>query len=284
MTKTDTNADMIEFWNETQGDKWVRLQERTDTVLGPFAQAAISALGLRAGMHVLDIGCGCGTTTLAIAEAIGPDGSVTGVDISRPMIAWARERAARMAGHKIEIIEADAQLHAFPSHGFDAVFSSFGVMFFEDPVAAFANILAAARPGAALAFASWRGKSENPWVTEVVKAAKPFVEMPEPPGPTDPGQFAFADEARVLGILREAGWAEVAAAPVDRKLRLGTSLDDAIGFVTQMGPAAKPIKDAGEATQAKVLEALGVALAPWDDGNGPEMPAAGWTFTAKAPA
>lgn len=283
MTNTDVNADQIEFWNEVQGPKWVRLQERTDTVLGPFAQAAISALGLRAGMHVLDIGCGCGTTTLAIAEAIGPDGSVTGVDISRPMIEWSRERAAGMPGHKIEILEADAQLHAFPSHGFDAIFSSFGVMFFADPVAAFANIRSAAKPGAQLAFASWRDKSENPWVTEVVKVAKQFVEMPEPPGPTDPGQFAFADEARVLGILREAGWDDIAAAPVDRKLRLGASMEDAIGFVTQMGPAAKPIKDAGEAVQAKVLNALKVALAPYDDGNGPEMPAAGWTFTAKAP-
>lgn len=283
MTNSSANADQIEFWNEVQGDKWVRLQERTDTVLGPFAQDAISALGLRAGMHVLDIGCGCGTTSLAIAEAIGTDGSVTGVDISRPMIAWARERAKAMPAHQIEIIEADAQFHHFASHSFDAVFSSCGVMFFADPVAAFANILSAAKPGASMALAAWRDKAENPWVTEVVRAAKPHVELPPPPGPTDPGQFAFADEARVLSILRDAGWVDAAATPTDHDLHLGCSIDDAIGFMTQMGPTAQPLKEADDAVRERVYADLRGYLEPYDNGNGPVMPAAGWVYTAQAP-
>ncbi len=284
MTNNDTFG-QVAYWNELHGDKWVRLQERIDLLLGPFGDSAIAILDPKPGLRILDIGCGCGSSTLALAEAVGLEGAVIGADISKPMIARARERAAAQSAAPVEIIEADIQRHEFAQGEFDAIFSRFGVMFFDDPVAAFRNILHAAKPGARLAFATWRDKQENPWVTEVAKAAKLYIELPPPPAPDEPGQFAFADDAKVLGVLKQAGWQDPEALKVDFRLKPGKDLDDAIGFLTQMGPTGKLLIDAGPAVADKVAAALRTALAPYvEDGEqAPSMPAAGWVFTAKAP-
>jgi ubiquinone/menaquinone biosynthesis C-methylase UbiE len=139
------NTDQIANWNERSGPRWVAMQRLLDAQLAPFGDAALARLPLAAGMRVLDVGCGCGDTTLRLADAVGPAGLALGVDVSAPMLARARERSAGRAD--VAFVEADAQTHAFEGR-FDALYSRFGVMFFDDPAAAFARLHAALVPGA----------------------------------------------------------------------------------------------------------------------------------------
>lgn len=276
---TDANADQIEFWNEVQGDKWVRLMDRIDAMLGPFGDTAMRALAPAPGEHVLEVGCGFGSDTVALAEAVGPEGRVVGADVSRPMIAQARARAPANA----EIVEADAQTHDFGEAAFDALFSRFGVMFFEDPERAFANLRRAIRPGGRMAFVAWRTRHENPWIMELAMAAKEFVELPPRPGPEEPGQFSFEDEARVRRILDGAGWSDVALEPYSPELEIGASVADAIDFLSQMGPTAQPLAEADEATRERVLAAGREAyarFAPAPD-RPPRLRFGAWIVTAR---
>ncbi len=274
------NAEQIEFWNVAQGDKWVRLEARTDATLAPVGQAAIARLAPAPGERVLDVGCGCGWTSLEIARRVAPDGAVTGIDISRPMLARARARA-RAANAPIAFIEADAQVHDFAALPFDAVFSRLGVMFFEAPEAAFANLRAATRPGGRLALAVWRDRADNPWTMTTVNIARPHVELPPRPGPEEPGQFSFADEARVRRILETAGWAEIEIERFDTQVTVGRDPEDAAAFLVQMGPAGLALAAADEATRELVSEELVAALAPFAAPDGVHMAASAWIIGAR---
>jgi len=275
------NADQIEFWNVVQGDKWVRLMDRIDAMLGPFGAEALRSLAPEPGEHVLEIGCGFGSDTLKLAAAVGPDGRVVGLDISRPMIAQARARAPA----NVEIVEADAQVHDIGADAFDALFSRFGVMFFEHPEAAFANMRQAMKPGGRMAFAAWRSRRENPWIMELAMVAREFVELPPRPGPEEPGQFSFEDETRVRRILEGAGWSDVTIEPYSPELEIGNSVADAIDFLSQMGPTAQPLAEADEATREKVLAAAREAyarFAPSPD-RPPKLGFGAWIVTARSP-
>src|ERR1700722_16858165 len=188
------NAAQIAYWNETAGPSWVAMQDDLDRELRELGLAAMAALAPRAEERLIDIGCGCGATTLELARRVGPGGGVLGVDISAPMLGVARERAAA---------EGLAQAGFLPV---DGAFSRFGVMFFEDPVAAFANIRAAVSPRGRLAFVCWRALAENPWMTVPMAAILPLLPAPPPAQtPGAPGPFAFADRDRLFAILRDAG-------------------------------------------------------------------------------
>lgn len=274
------NADQITFWNEVQGDKWVRLQDRTDAALEPMGNAAIDRLNPRPGEHVLDIGCGCGTTSMEIAKRVSPGGSLTGADISRPMLAHAKTRAGK-SGSIASFIEADAQTHDFEEAGFDAVFSRFGVMFFASPAAAFANLRRAVKPGGRLAFACWRERADNPWLTTAIKIAAQYIDMPPPPEIGEPGPFSFAEESHLRPILEGAGWADVAFERYDSTLLVGADAEDATKFVMQMGPAAPLVAEADEKTQAAISADLHAALVPHAGPDGVRMGASIWIVTAK---
>ena len=204
---TGPNAEQIEYWNSERARKWVELQERMDALIEAFGARAIERAGLAAGERVIDVGCGCGGTTLDLAGRVGARGRVLGVDISAVMLSRARERAKSVGLANVEFVDADAQTHAFEAGAWDCAFSRFGVMFFADPARAFANLRRALRQGGRVSFACWRAMPENEWVTVPLTALMKVIAPPPPPLPGAPGPFAFGDPQRVRGLLGEAGFA-----------------------------------------------------------------------------
>ena len=199
------------LWNGPSGQTWVEMQATLDQVFRPIEALLVeAAAGAR---RVLDVGCGTGGTTLAIAKSQGTEGRCTGIDISQPMIDTARSRAERQ-GTATTFVCADVQTHAFEPGTFDMLVSRFGVMFFDDPVRAFSNLRRAAAEHAAMTFIAWRSAAENPFMTTAERAAAPLLDLPARQ-PAAPGQFAFADRQHVQGILRQAGWHGIDIAPVD---------------------------------------------------------------------
>lgn len=284
-TPPSANADMIRYWNDAAGPAWVAMQERLDVQVGPLGAAALARAQVAAGERVLDVGCGCGGTTLEIARAVGASGAVLAVDVSAPMLARARERAvAAGLADRIDWRCEDAQTAPLPEAGFDCLYSRFGVMFFADPPAAFANLRRALRPGGRLAFVCWQARERNPWMTVPVLAALQHVAFPPPPPPDAPGPFAFADPERVRGILEAAGFAAVEHAPLETAMQLGGGgTEDALELFLAVGPVGQALRDAqaGPEVRARVLDALRAAFERFRTPRGVEAPAAVWIVTAR---
>jgi SAM-dependent methyltransferase len=269
-------------FREKGGEAWARLVERTDRQLVAYGRAACDALELAPGARVLDIGCGCGQTLLDLAARVGPSGRVTGVDVSEPMLAIARERCAGTA--QIEIALGDAATHALPAASYDALFSRFGVMFFAEPIAAFTHLRRALAPGGKLAFVCWQGLEHNPWASVPLAAARRALpEAPLPPllDPDLPGPFFFSDRARVERILSEAGFTDIALIPLELRTPLGGSLADAVDYLLQIGPTARLLADATPEQKSAVAAALSTALAPHLTPDGVAFQGAAWLVTAK---
>jgi SAM-dependent methyltransferase len=271
-------------FTEKVGEAWVRLQDRTDALVDPLGRAALARLDVRAGERVLDVGCGCGQTLLELVELVGPAGHVLGVDVSEPMLARARERAA--GAPTIALAHGDAQAFAFAPESFDAVYSRFGVMFFDDARAAFANLRRAARPDGRLGFVCWQELARNPWALRPLEAVRRLL----PPGPPPallaegrPGPFFLADPTLVRAILTDAGWRDVELAPVEMPLHLGgaATLDDAVAYSLQIGPAARAIADAPQELRPALEAALREALAPFASARGVWIDGAAFVVTAK---
>lgn len=275
------NADQIAYWNETGGLTWASLQERLDRQIDPLGQRAIAALEPKPGERVLDIGCGCGQTSLELAEAVGPGGAVTGLDISRPMLKVAADRARAAGAGQARFIEADAQVHAFEPASVDAVFSRFGVMFFSDPTAAFANIRTALRPGGRMAFVCWRTMPENAFMALPLRAALAHVPPPPPPQPGALGPFAFADAERLRGILAAAGFTDIAIVPHDQKIGSG-DLEQTLALSLKIGPLGAMLRENPD-RRDQVVDAVRDALRPHEEPEGVMLDAAAWIVTARAP-
>jgi SAM-dependent methyltransferase len=280
MTAAEANRQQAAQWNEVSGPTWVELQALLDRMLEPFAEVLVETIQPERGDRMLDIGCGAGATTLGVARRVGPSGRALGVDISAPLVAAAKARAAAEGLHTASFVCADAQTHAFDPQAFDAVISRFGVMFFDDPVAAFANIRRAARPGGKLAFVAWRSPVENPFMITAALAAAPFLPAVAPPAPDAPGQFAFADGARVRAILEASGWSVIDVAPLDRPSVVPEA--DLMTYVTRLGPAGMALRDADAATRSKVIEALHIAFQPYIRDGAARFTSACWLVTARA--
>ncbi|MEM7410586.1 MAG: class I SAM-dependent methyltransferase [Myxococcota bacterium] len=278
------NKDQITYWNEASGDKWVALQERIDAQIAVFGERVLDAAKLSAGEKVLDVGCGCGATSLDAGGRVGSAGEVVGVDISTVMLGRARERAKIDGLEQVSFVNADAQLHAFPAGHFDAVVSRFGVMFFDDPTAAFANLRGALAPNGRLVFACWRPPTENPWVMVPMQAVADILPPPDMPAPGAPGPFSLADPDRVEGILRDAGYRDITVEPDDAALVLGggPELDVAVEFSLAMGPAGRMMQDATDAQRAQATDAVREALKPHHDANGVTLSGATWRVRASA--
>ena len=272
-----TNADQIAFWNADAGQKWVKAQERLDTMLADVTFELMKTASPAKGERALDIGCGCGDTSLQLA-AKGVQ--VVGVDVSAPMLARAKQRA-READARIEFFEADAATHAFQPT-FDLLFSRFGVMFFVNADAAFANLRKALKPSGRLAFVCWRDPKENEWVRVPVGAVRPHVPPQPQLGPEDPGPFAFADLARVRRILSSAGFDRITARPFDVQLPLGPTFDDAVAHIQEFGPVARMLAEASDAQKATAAAALRDALQPYAGRKPVTLGGAVWFVTATA--
>ncbi len=280
---TDQNSEQALYWSEQAGPKWVELQAFIDAQLEPLGLEAMSRLGAIEGSSVLDVGCGCGATSLELARRVGAGGTVVGIDLSAPMLARARASAASAelaAG--LTFLEADAQSRAFET-AFDAIFSRFGVMFFSDPKAAFANLGRAARSGARLSFACWRGVEDNEWMTVPVAAALQHLPPPEIPAPGAPGPFAFADGDRLRRILEEADFGAVAIDRFDTKVAIGAgrSLEETVRVVMQMGPTGRLLQEASDDVKERVAASIAEALQPFQGDNGLRMSASTWMVTAE---
>lgn len=279
------NADQIKHWNEAAGPTWVAQHEMLTQQLRPLGDLAMARAEIAAGDRVLDVGCGCGDTSIEIARRVGPSGFALGVDISAPMLGRAREEA-RLAGvENVRFELADAQTADLPGAPFDKLFSRFGVMFFSDSVAAFTNLRRALRPGARLTFVCWRAAVENPWLMVPAMAITQYVTV-KSPDPAAPGPFAFADGAKVEGVLRGAGFENIALEPVDQPLTVGGSgadLDAVVALTMQMGLAREALRDASDEIRAAAGRSIKDALAPYHTAEGVYMPSASWIVTATAP-
>jgi SAM-dependent methyltransferase len=251
MTGTQVNADQIAYWNGVAGEKWVTAQDRLDTMLAPVSARLLQALAAETGERILDIGCGCGETTIQIAAS---GARPTGIDVSRPMLDHARQRAPG-----IDFLLADAAAHPF-SQDHDALFSRFGVMFFDNPDTAFRNLRTALKPGGRLVFACWRDWRENEWVSIPVSAVRHLLPPQPQLGPEDPGPFSFADLSRVRRILAGAGFDAITATPFDAGMAMGADIADAVRHLAEIGPVSRMLSEAAPAERTRAMEALEAKL------------------------
>jgi SAM-dependent methyltransferase len=283
----DRNQEQIEFWNSPAAERWVKYQVDFDRAIGAFGNAALAALPLAAGARVLDVGCGTGSTTLQIVERVAPGGSVVGVDVSQLLLARARERVPERAAALrvgLDLKLADAATYRAPKP-FDALFSRFGVMFFDQPVSAFANLRSALAPGGRIAFVCWRALAENPWTAVPLKAARRVVPPPVPaPDPRAPGPFAFAEQSYVQGIIADAGFGEIEIAAFDAPVLIGNSgLSDVVEQTLRLGPTGRVIVDQPADVKARVREEIARDIAPRMEDDALSLPGAAWLVTAHAP-
>ena len=279
-TSQQPNAEQIALWNDTAGRAWVETQETLDAVLAPFEDLLVDAVSARKAQRVLDVGCGTGSVALAVARLLGPNGAAVGVDISEPMIALARKRAERETPPP-RFICADAQTHPFEPASFDMIISRFGVMFFDDPVRAFANLRRAAAPNAALHTIVWRSPADNAFMTAAERAAAPF--LPEIPKrrSDEPGQFAFADRDRVYSILEKSGWSQIDIRPLDVVCTLPER--ELKPYISRLGPLARVLPQIDEAKRAPIIDAVRAAFDPFVHGAEVRFTAGCWTVGARAP-
>jgi SAM-dependent methyltransferase len=280
------NQEQIEYWNGAAGTRWVKYQEDFDRAIDAFGEAALARLPLAPGARVLDVGCGAGTSTLGIVLRVAPAGAVVAVDVSQPLLARARERVAARAaelGVAVDFVLADAATYR-ADEACDALFSRFGVMFFDQPARAFGNLREALTAGGKLAFVCWRAFADNPWVTVPLAAARRVLPAPSPwLDPRAPGPFAFAERDYVHELLAQAGFHDIALTPFDAPVILGTGgLQASVDQALRLGPTGRLIADQREEVVARVRDELTRALTPLLDGNSVSLPGAAWVVTARA--
>lgn len=277
------NSAQIAYWNDRAAVTWTAFQERLDVLFEPLTALALDAAGPAKGEHAIDVGCGCGATVLALADRVGPSGQVLGLDVSNPMAARARERIAASGLTNVQIMVSDAATHDFAGAGVDLLFSRFGVMFFADPVAAFANLHRAVRPGGRLLCAAWRPLGDNPWFRLPLEAARAVLPPQPAVDPDAPGPFAFADPDRTRGFLASAGWHDVALTRHDVPMQFaaGGQLEQATDFATRVGAPARILADEGPEVRARAREAVAEALIILDGPTGINLTGSIWLISAR---
>ena len=255
------NTEQIDDWNGELGRRWADYQQRIDRMIEPFAQAALAAAAAAPGEQVLDIGCGCGGSTLALAQAVAPGGRVLGVDISRPMLEVAQTLADAHPGLNLTFAEADAASATLPGAQ-DLLHSRFGLMFFAEPVAALQHLRASLKAGGRCVFVCWRAPRDNPWaMAPLVAARKALGVNPPPADPLLPGPFAFADSQRLHGLLQQAGFDAIELQRLDAPVMLGLSAAEAALQCLRMGPASKLAREAGVEHEPRIRDAIEQVLA-----------------------
>lgn len=274
------NADQVAYWNGPVAERWTREQQTIDRAFAAFTRKLLDVAALRVGERVLDVGCGYGTSALAAAETVGPTGEVVGVDVSAPLVARAIERSA--GGARLSYVLADAAVHRF-AESFDVEISRFGVMFFDDPVRAFANLRSALRAGGRLVFACWRPFAENEWARVPYEAATKHVPPDPPAGPEEPGPFSLGDRARVTRVLQGAGFSRFDIVPFDAEVILSEEgVEAAANYVMGIGPTARLIRDASDETKRRVRGTLEATLRPLTQQGRTALDGAAWMVDAVA--
>lgn len=276
------NEAEIEWWDGAGGEQWVKHAEIYDRLLAPFNDQILDRAAPGPGERVLEIGCGNGALTVDVARQVAP-GEVVAVDISGPMLSFAARRAAEAELANVRFEKGDAQTHALSDgeSSFDVAVSRFGVMFFDDPPAAFSNIARFVKPEGRLTFTCWRDRFANEWLTVPAAAILQHVPFPDMGPPDQPGPFAFADAGRCEEILTSAGFRDVNLIEVDASLLVGTSLDDALSYFRQTELAAALLADADEETKERAWASVAEALEPRATAEGVRLGGAAWLVTAR---
>jgi len=284
MTTETPNASQAEHWNAEEALHWVRQQADYDTTLRPLGDRMLAAAAIEPGDRVLDIGCGCGDTTIAAARAAAPDGSALGVDLSVPMTDVARQRASK-EGVAATFEVGDAQVKPFAPASFDVAVSRFGVMFFDDPVAAFANVAKALRADGRLAFVCWQDLLVNDWMLVPGAAIAEHIPLPDLGPPGAPGPFAFADPERVRSVLASAGFDGIEVASVRESLLVGggPTVDGTVAFLRSSGMGQTLLADAPPDAVEKGIAAVRNALEPFATPEGVRLDGVAWVVTARKP-
>lgn len=272
------NAEMASAWDGADGADWTDNADRYDASSAAIWQRFLDADLIRAKDRVLDIGCGTGHSTRDVAR-LTSSGSALGVDLSSRMLALARERSAAADLTNTQFVQADAQVEPFEPESFDIAISSFGVMFFADPDAAFGNIGRALRPGGRIAFLAWRELGENEWIIALRDALAAGRDLPSPPSGT-PGPFGLADVDRATACLAGAGFSDVVFTPIDEPVCLGTDAEDAFAFVRTMGMFRGLTSELDDATRADTIEKVRAMLTDHATADGVLLGSGAWLVTA----
>ena len=278
----DKNVKQKEFWSGAGGDVWVNKQKEMDIMLNPLGQRAIDKLDLSNGKRILDIGCGCGATTLEIAKMI-PEGKIIGVDISEPMLNQARKDALEMSLSNTEFVVQDVQTDEISKDAFDIAFSRFGVMFFEDSYEAFKNINNALKIGGQLSFVCWQEPLLNPWQSLSIQVIKQFIDLPSPP-PKSPGPFAFEDKSYIEDILDCSNFKDINIDDNQEEIIMfsGKSLKEASEDYLTINPVVtEMLKNSPKELKEEILEALIIKFSDFHEDHGLVFPSATWIVTAK---
>jgi ubiquinone/menaquinone biosynthesis C-methylase UbiE len=282
-TPDRSNAEEIAYWNGPGGQRWLNRQRAHDALLAPIRDVLLNRADAHVGEVVLDIGCGCGASAIALAHRVAPTGRVLGIDVSAPMLERARQLAA--ANLPIEFALADATTYPFERGRADLLCSRFGVMFFAEPARSFENMRRGLRAGARLVFTCWREFKLNPWA--LIPLQQVYRHVPRLPevGPEDPGPFSFASAPRVRAVLEQAGFAAIDLQPVDLPLDLadGGGLEAAVEMAMGVGPASRALDNQPAALLAAAADSLRAALAPHQVGPAVSLASAVWLVTATNP-
>jgi SAM-dependent methyltransferase len=278
------NSEQIAEWNGALGQRWVEMQREIDDIIAPFGNAALEAAAPQPGDRVIDVGCGCGDTSIEIAHLVGADGAVLGIDVSQPMLEVARSQAALAGCPQLAFREGDASQAALPPNT-DLLFSRFGVMFFSQPSLAFGHLRKSLRAGGRCVFVCWRAPRDNAWAMTPLSAARAALGVtPAPADPHAPGPFAFADDERVRAILSGAGFSGIEAQRFDMPLSLGATPRSAAENATRIGPVSRLVREVGNDRLPLILDAIERTLSPLATPEGHvSLNGSAWIVSATSP-
>jgi SAM-dependent methyltransferase len=279
MTDHIVNAEQAEEWNGREGDHWVRHADRYDAITQRITAHLMEAAAIGAGDRVLDVGCGCGLTTRTAARAASV-GSALGIDLSAAMLHEGERRARAEGLTNVRFEQGDVQVHTFPASAFDLAISRFGVMFFEDPVAAFANVASAVRPGGCFVFLCWQDLARNDWIMVPAGGALSHVPFPDLGPEGSPGMFSLADPDRIRWVLTDAGFEEIDVNEVAEQVFLGDDAADATQFLRGTGMGSVLLEGVDAKTERKAVDAVRGALEAHEGPDGIWLGSAAWRVTA----
>ena len=278
MAAAQRRDEQAKLWNGSAGCAWVEAQALLDRILQPFEDLLVAAVSANGARRVLDVGCGTGSTTRAVARLLGAQGHSIGIDISEQMIDTAR-MLAEQERVPAKFICADAQTHAFEPASVDMIMSRFGVMFFADPVRAFANLRDAASREATMCFVAWRSPAENRFMTTAERAAASLLPNLPARRADAPGQFGFADARRVQSILAESGWTNIDIEPIDVACTLPES--ELSRYGARLGPVGVALREVDQRTRDQVVAVVRKAFEPYVHGDEVRFTACCWRVDAR---
>jgi len=282
MTADTANDEQAAYWNGDEAEHWLANEHRYERMLVAFNAHLLEAAGIDRFDRVLDIGCGCGSTTRA-AGGVAAEGRALGIDLSKEMLRRAELTTRKKGLANVVYEHADVQVHAFVDSTYDAAISRFGVMFFSDPITAFANVRRALRPGASMAFVCWAELLQNEWMVVPGAAAASYVALPSPDDPAAPGPFSLADRERLLAVLEASGLVDVSIDAVSETLLLGSDPVDSFDFLKKTGIGQTLLREAGSEQIARVTDAVTAALEPFVTPDGVRLGSKAWLVTARRP-